>query len=64
MKLKKMVNLGNGEWIISNPSGSLKKGKFAIGRVKGFKLILEDTTWVDLDKSEVKETKKGEEASI
>ena len=54
MKRIQTINLEKGGWIVTNAPNYLnKKGKFAIGRVKGFKIEFDKVVRIDMNKKKV-----------
>ena len=63
MKDKKIANLKSGDWITDGEANfQAKKGKFAVARVKGFKVTFDKAIWIDGDKDVV--NKENSNASL
>ena len=56
MKRTQTINLEKGDWIVTNSSNYLdKKGKFDIGRVKGFEIKFDKVIRIDMGKKKLEE---------
>lgn len=63
MKETKIANLKKGDWITDTSSNfEARKGKFAIARVKEFRVVFDKAIWLDMDKDIVE--KRESNASI